>query len=255
MQNRLKAQLQAGRPAFGVSVMVPSPQVVEMLGHIGFDWVLLDCEHGTLTLESLELMAMAAQAAGLTAVARPRCNTPEEIDAVLDRGVQGVQVPHVSTLEDARRAVEACRYHPQGRRGLAVGTRAAHYGISLSLAAHTAEANEEMLVCIQIEDATALENLPALLAVAGVDVFFLGPSDLSQSLGFPGQPDAPVVQAALTQAFAAIHAAGRIAGCAGHAAATLARLGQGVLYTYTHLPALLTAGGRGFLQTVGAPPR
>jgi 2-keto-3-deoxy-L-rhamnonate aldolase RhmA len=86
---------------------------------------------------------------------------------------------------------------------------------------------------------------PSLLAVEGVDVFSMGPSDLSQSLGFPGQPDAPVVRAALTQAFAVIHAAGRIAGCAGPASATVARPGQGVRYAYTHLPALLTAGGRG----------
>ncbi|HTU00492.1 MAG TPA: aldolase/citrate lyase family protein [Candidatus Sulfotelmatobacter sp.] len=256
MTNRMKQKLSAGEPAFGVSVMVPSPQIVEMLGHLGFDWVLLDCEHGTVTLESLELMAMAAQAVGLTPIARPKRNAPEELQAVLDRGVQGVQVPHVNTAEEARQAVAACRYHPEGQRGLAVGTRSARYGIRLSLAEHTAEANAETLVCIQLEEAEALANLEAILAVPGVDVFFLGPSDLSQSLGFPGRPDAPVVKTAMAQAFAAIRAAGRIAGCAGNAAATVERLGRGVRYTYTHLPNLLTAGGDAFLKAVRpAPPR
>ena len=253
MANRMKEKLYAGEPAFGVSVMVPSPQIVEMLGHLGFDWVLLDCEHGTLSVESLELMAMAAQAAGLTPIARPKRNAPEELQAVLDRGVLGVQVPHVNTAEEARQAVAACRYHPEGQRGLAVGTRAARYGIHLSLAQHTTEANAETLVCIQLEEAEALGNLSGMLEVPGVDVFFLGPSDLSQSLGFPGQPDAPPVKAAMARAFAAIRAAGRIAGCAGNAAATKERLELGVRYTYTHLPALLAAGGDAFLKAVRPP--
>ncbi|MBI3918050.1 MAG: hypothetical protein HY322_13700 [Betaproteobacteria bacterium] len=126
-QNRMKEKLRAGEPVFGVSVMIPSPQIVEMVGAAGFDWVLLDCEHGTLTLESVELMAMAAEACGITAIARPVTRSPEHILQVLDRGVLGVQVPHVNTAEDARRVVAAVKFHPLGQRGLAAGTRAAAY--------------------------------------------------------------------------------------------------------------------------------
>ncbi|MEO8717809.1 MAG: aldolase/citrate lyase family protein, partial [Burkholderiales bacterium] len=93
----MKAKLRAGEPVFGVSVMIPSPQIVEIIGAAGFDWVLLDCEHGTLTLESVELMAMAAEACGITAIARPVSRSAEHILQVLDRGVTGVQVPHVNT--------------------------------------------------------------------------------------------------------------------------------------------------------------
>src|SRR5215510_5165959 len=132
--NRMKAKLKAGEPAFGVSVMIPSPQIVEMVGAAGFDWVLLDCEHGTLTLESVELMAMAAEAAGITAIARPMTSSPEHILQVLDRGVMGVQVPHVITAEDARRVISAVKYHPLGSRGLAAGTRAANYDAHGTLA-------------------------------------------------------------------------------------------------------------------------
>jgi len=112
-RNPMKEKLKAGEPVFGVSVMIPSPQIVEMIGAFGFDWVLLDCEHGTLALESVELMAMAAEACGLTAIARPATKSPEHILQVLDRGVLGVQVPHVNTLADARAA--ACIDAGRGR--------------------------------------------------------------------------------------------------------------------------------------------
>ena len=113
----MKAKLLAGQPALGCSVMFPSPQIVEMLGHAGFDWVLLDCEHGSLSLSDVELMAMAADAVGITAIARPRSNANADIQSVMDRGVMGVQVPHVNTADDARRAVSAVKFGPAQAAG------------------------------------------------------------------------------------------------------------------------------------------
>ena len=110
--NRMKAKLKAGEPALGCSVMIPSPQIVEMLGHAGFDWVLLDCEHGSLAPADVELMAIAADAVGITAIARPRSNATVDIQGVMDRGVMGVQVPHVNSADDARRAVAAVKFGP-----------------------------------------------------------------------------------------------------------------------------------------------
>src|ERR1700681_4509045 len=121
--NRMKALMLSGRPALGCSVMFPGPQLVEMLGHAGFDWVLLDCEHGSLSLADVELMAMAADAVGITAIARPRTNSNADIQSVMDRGVMGVQVPHINTADDARRAVSAVKFGPGAARGLAAGTR------------------------------------------------------------------------------------------------------------------------------------
>ena len=118
MQNRMKDKIARGEAAFGVSLMFPSPQLVEMIGHAGFDWVLLDCEHGSIGPGDLELMAMAADAVGITPIARPRSNASAEIQAVMDRGVMGVQVPHVITKADAERAVAAVKFGPQGARGL-----------------------------------------------------------------------------------------------------------------------------------------
>ena len=202
LKNRLKEKLLSGQPAFGVSVMFPSPQVVEMVGRLGFDWVLIDCEHGSISPESVELMAMAAELAGVTAIARPWSNSPEAILRLMDRGVMGVQVPHVNTAADARQAVESVKFHPLGTRGLAAGTRPAHYGFNVSAADYVEEANRETLVCIQLEEAEALGNLGEILQVEGVDVFFIGPSDLSQSLGYPGRSDAPEVREAMDRAFA-----------------------------------------------------
>src|SRR5215207_1512539 len=144
--NRMKSKLLAGQPSLGASVMIPSPHLVEMLGHAGFDWVLIDCEHGTISLESVELMVMAADAAGITPIARPASNRSSDILQVMDRGAMGVQVPHVNSAADARRAVEAVKFHPQGTRGLAVGTRSSLYGFSGAMHEYVEVANRESLV-------------------------------------------------------------------------------------------------------------
>jgi 4-hydroxy-2-oxoheptanedioate aldolase len=246
--NRMKEKLRAGAPAFGVSVMIPSPQLVEMLGAFGFDWVLLDCEHGTLTLESVELMAMAAEAAGMTAIARPVSNSPVHILQVLDRGVAGVQVPHVRNAVEARAAVTAVKYHPLGSRSLAAGTRAAQYDAHGSMAEHVRSANAETLIAAQIEDHEALAHLDEILQVDAIDVFFVGPSDLSQSMGHPGNPKAPEVAAAIDACLARIRAAGRIAGMPATAEQLSDALDKGVRYIYTHVPRLLAASARGYFE-------
>lgn len=249
-QNAMKRKLRSGEPVLGVSMMVPCPQIVEMIGKLGFDWVMIDCEHGSLSLESVELMIIAAEASGMVPIVRPQAGHPDAIAQVLDRGALGVQVPHVNTADDARRAVESAKHYPMGQRGLAVGTRSADYGLGLSMADHVRQANEETLVCIQLEEAEALRNLEAITQVQGVDVFFVGPSDLSQSMGYPGQPNAPAVRAAISRAFAQIRAAGRTPGSAGSAEQVAEYLDEGCLYLYTHLPRLLAYGTAQFMQTV-----
>jgi 4-hydroxy-2-oxoheptanedioate aldolase len=249
--NGMKAKLLAGEPAFGVSVMIPSPQIVEMLGALGFDWVLIDCEHGTISLETVELMAMAAEASGITAIARPATGSAEHILQVMDRGVLGVQVPHVCTAEDARQAVEAVKYHPQGRRGLAAGTRPSGYGFAGAMADYVAAANRETLVCVQIEDEAAVVNVDEILGVEGVDVFFIGPSDLSQSMGHPGDPKAAPVRDAIESTLAKIRAAGKIPGLPASSETIRDIQDKGARYIYTHLTRLLAQGSADFL---GAAP-
>lgn len=246
--NRMKEKLRAGEPAFGVSVMIPSPQIVEMVAAAGFDWVLLDCEHGTLTLESVELMAMAAEASGITAIARPVTRSAEHILQVLDRGVSGVQVPHVNTAAQAREVLAAVKYHPAGRRSLAAGTRAAVYDSHGGLADYVKAANEQTLIAVQIEDQEAIDNIDELLAVEDIDVFFIGPSDLSQSMGHPGNPKAPVVAEAIDTSFRKMLAAGRTPGTPAVAENVRDVLDKGVRYIYTHLPRLLSGSAKTYLK-------
>jgi 4-hydroxy-2-oxoheptanedioate aldolase len=246
--NRMKEKLRAGEPVFGVSVMIPSPQIVEMCAAAGFDWVLLDCEHGTLTLESVELMAMAAEASGITAIARPVSKAPEHILQVLDRGVMGVQVPHVNSAKDAQDVLNAVKYHPLGKRGLAAGTRSAVYDSHGTLADYVKAANDMTLIAVQLEDCEAIEKIDEILKVDGIDVFFIGPSDLSQSMGHPGNPKAPVVAAAIDGSFKKMLAAGRTPGTPAVAENVREVLDKGVKYIYTHLPRLLSGSAKTYLK-------
>ena len=247
-RNPMKEKLKAGEPVFGVSVMIPSPQIVEMVAAAGFDWVLLDCEHGTLTLESVELMAMAAEASGITAIARPVSRSAEHILQVLDRGVMGVQVPHVNTAADAREVLAAVKYHPVGKRGLAAGTRSAVYDSIGTLADYVKAANESTLIAIQLEDKEAIDNIDELLKVEGIDVFFIGPSDLSQSMGHPGNPKASPVAEAIESSFRKMVAARRTPGTPATAENVRETIDKGVRYIYTHLPRLLSSSAKAYLK-------
>jgi 2-keto-3-deoxy-L-rhamnonate aldolase RhmA len=218
-----------------------------MIAAAGFDWVLLDCEHGTITLESVELMAMAAEASGITAIARPVSRSAEHILQVLDRGVMGVQVPHVNTAADAREVVAAVKFHPLGKRSIAAGTRAAVYDAHGSLTDYVKAANDATLIAVQIEDKEAVDNLDQLLKIDDIDVFFVGPSDLSQSMGFPGDPKAPSVAQAIDSSFRKMLAAQRTPGTPATAENLKGVLDKGVRYIYTHLPRLLSASAKAYL--------
>ena len=247
-ENRMKSMLQAGEPALGCSIMVPSPQMVEMVAHAGFDWVLIDMEHGTIGPESAELMIMAADASGITPIARPPSNRKADISSVMDRGAMGVQVPHVNSAEDARAAVSAVKFGPGENRGLAAGTRPDSYGLSRSMSEFVETSNKQTLVCVQLEHAAAIENVDDILGVDGVDVFFIGPSDLSQSMGYPGNPNAEPVKTAIERTLQKIVDADKISGMPASAENLENVLASGSQYIYTHLPKIVDIGASAFLK-------
>jgi 2-keto-3-deoxy-L-rhamnonate aldolase RhmA len=157
-------------------------------------------------------------------------------------------VPHVNSAADARAAVAAVKFGPGAARGLAAGTRPDSWGLGSRMPDFAAAANAQSLVCVQIEHADAVANLDEILAVDGIDVYFIGPSDLSQSMGFPGDPKAPPVAAAIDTALAKIRNAGRTPGMPATAETLKHVVGQGCRYIYTHLPRLLGAGASAFLK-------
>jgi 4-hydroxy-2-oxoheptanedioate aldolase len=210
-ENVVKRRLQAGESLIGMLLGFNSPAFVELVALAGFDFVLIDCEHGPMDLESVEAMVRAAEAAGLTPLARVPHNEASVILRFLDVGVMGVLVPHVETAEDARRAVAAIKYPPEGERGLA-GVRANEYGAREPMAEYVRRANEETLFMALIESRKGVENAAAIAAVPGVDVVQIGPNDLSMSMGHYGRMDHPEVQAAIDQVIAAAQAAGKVPG-------------------------------------------
>jgi 4-hydroxy-2-oxoheptanedioate aldolase len=188
----------------------------------------------------------------MTPIVRPEANRPEVLMRYLDRGAMGLQVPHVTTKTEAVAAVRATKYYPLGDRGLARGQRSTGYGLAGGgIADYIAASNRETLVCVQIEEKEGLDNLGEILTVDGVDVFFIGPTDLSQSLGYPGQRDHPVVKSAVDSAFATIHAAGKASGTTCGADDVAANVKKGVIYHYTHIATFMTYYGRHFLKQAG----
>jgi 4-hydroxy-2-oxoheptanedioate aldolase len=248
--NTLKRRLQAGKAAFGVMCTFPSPAVVEMLGHLGFDWILLDNEHGSITVDTAEACIAAAELTGMAPIVRPVANRPDVIAPFLDRGAWGVQVPHVNTADEARAAVDAVKYGPEGHRGIFSGGRPAGYGFAGSTADYAKDANAQTLVCLMLEEVEAIDNLPDLVKVPGVDVYFIGSGDLSQSMGLTGQQAHPDVQKLMERGVKTIVDAGRIAGCSCPDNLIPKFLGLGVQYFHSNVSRLLQQSSHAYLQTM-----
>jgi 4-hydroxy-2-oxoheptanedioate aldolase len=193
--NETKARLRAGEHVYGCFQRYPDPGLAELLALQGFDFLVLDAEHGTMEPRECENMVRAAELGGATPLVRVPANDPSVILRFMDTGAQGVHVPLASSALDADAAVRSVKYGPRGSRGL-TGVRAASYGQREPLAEYVERANEETLVVVQIETREALEQVPAIAAVDGVDVVFVGPTDLSHSLGVPGQISHPLVEEA-----------------------------------------------------------
>lgn len=199
--NRLKQALADGKTVFGLLNSIPSPLVVEMIGYAGYDFVILDMEHVCVNPETLENMVRAAECAGMTPLVRVPNAAPETILRALDCGALGIVVPHVRNQSDAEQAVAASRYHPLGSRGIS-GGRTTGFG-TIDLPTYFERANREIMVVAMIEDREGVDNLDAILSVAGIDMVLEGAIDLSQSYGVPGQPQHPSVQAAIDRIAAA----------------------------------------------------
>ncbi len=250
--NTVKAKLRAGEPTVGVFCNIPSAASVEMLGYMGFDFAIVDAEHGPMDLETNEEMIRAADATGIVPIVRVALNAPQNTLRYLDAGALGVQMPMVNTAEEARRVVDSTKFPPVGRRGLAV-TRAAGYGVDGPLTAYVERANEETLVIVQVETREALANVAEIAAVDMVDMVFLGPTDLSAALGVPGQPTHPDVMAAIEEAGKVVQAAGKATGTIARDATAYAHWRErGFLYLATGLTNFIAAAGQEFLGGVRA---
>ncbi|MFZ5945766.1 MAG: HpcH/HpaI aldolase family protein [Bacillota bacterium] len=190
-ENLLKSKLKAGKVCLGTFGRM-GPAAVEILGHTGWDFVVIDMEHGGFEIPQVEHLLRAARGAGITGLVRVAEPRSSYIMRALDAGAEGVQIPQVETGEQAEIVTRAARYFPEGNRGLCSFVRASGYR-SIEPDVHIPTSNQEVLTVVHIEGELAAKNAEQLLDAPGLDVLFLGPWDLSQSLGVPGQTDHPKV--------------------------------------------------------------
>jgi 2-dehydro-3-deoxyglucarate aldolase/4-hydroxy-2-oxoheptanedioate aldolase len=205
-----RARLLAGEPVFGTFLSTGSAASAEVCGRAGFDWCLVDLEHGLGDESALQAQLVALELSGVPALVRVESGAPLRIGRVLDHGAAGVMIPRVRSAAEAAEAVAGTRYPPTGVRGVALSVRGAGYGTARAEDVGRIDAGVTML--IQIENEAALGDVAAIAAVEGVDVLFVGPNDLSHSMGIAGRFDDQRYLDALAAVAAAARAAGKVAG-------------------------------------------
>lgn len=201
--NALRARLAEGRTAIGTMVAeLRQPSVMQCLANAGFDWVIIDNEHGTFSIETIADLSRTARLLGLTPVVRVPALSYEAISQSLDGGAQGVMLPRVRSAAEVAGAVAAVKYPPEGERGSAGGRGHTNFRAG-NIVQMMADSNRETFVIVQIETREAVEAVDEILAVPGVDAALIGPNDLSIALGVPGRLRDPVLEAAIERVQAA----------------------------------------------------
>lgn len=207
LANRLKARLRAGEPLYGAWLGLASPVVAELMACAGYDFLVVDQEHGAGSLQDAAQMLRACDARGTPAIVRVPWNDQVYLKRILDLGAMSVMVPMVEDAEEAAAAVAACRYPPAGRRGYAApAMRCSAFGF---IPDYVPRANDELLVIAQVESAAAAGRAQAIAAVDGVDMVLIGINDMAGTVGLLEKLDRPEVDALVRQAEAGVRAAGK----------------------------------------------
>jgi len=207
--NEFKKRLLAHEQRVGLFATLNSPALVELLAGWGFDWVLIDTEHSPSEMADVIEQLRVLEGHGVAAVVRPAWSDRILIKRLLDAGARTLLIPSVDTAEEATAAVSFTRYPPEGVRGVSGSTRAASYGQHPD---YLRTAADDICILVQIETATALQNLEEIASTPGVDGVFIGPADLAASLGHLGDSQHPEVQHAVDDAFRRLQAIGKARG-------------------------------------------
>lgn len=192
----LKKRLKSGKPAVGSWVTLAHPAIPEILCRAGYAWLGIDLEHSSITIREAEELIRVTSLCGAAPLVRLTSNNPDQIKRVMDAGAHGIIVPMVNTAEEAETAVSSMRYPPQGRRGVSLA-RAQGYGASFS--EYRRWLSSDAVVVAMIEHIDGVRNAGSILSVKGIDAYFIGPYDLSASLGIPGETAHPSVRDAMRQ--------------------------------------------------------
>ncbi len=198
-KSRVKQLLKEGKVVYGTFVKSTDPAVIEILGHIGFDFAIIDNEHIGMSKQTLTALIRAAQLAGIEPIVRVRSKDTQEILQTLDAGAQGIQVPNVDTLDDMRGVSDAVYFAPKGKRGFATTSRAAQYGLT-NIDSYVKEVEDQVMIITHCETVESVKTLEQQISLHAHDAFFIGPMDMSQSVGVIGHPEDPKVEKVITEA-------------------------------------------------------
>jgi 4-hydroxy-2-oxoheptanedioate aldolase len=245
-RNTVKQKLANGEISTVISGYMVNAEMIEFLGQFGFDAAWIECEHGPVTWDQIGDLSRACDLWKMTSLVRVPCNEPWVITRTFDRGANGIVVPHVNTKEQAEQVVRSAKFGPTGLRGMYGGRRA------LGVENYFQAANDETLVVILIEEIEALRNLHEILMVDHIDVFFVAPSDLAQTMGLTGQMNHPKVAEAVDGAIKQIVGAGRVAGTLVWDHTLEHYLDLGVRFVMTLWNNWIAAGAKSYLTKVNA---
>ena len=209
LARKIKERMRRGEPSIGSWMSMAHPSIAEILAMAGYDWIVIETEHTAIDVSEVLRLIIAIEQRGSVPLVRLAWNDPIQAKAVLDSGAAGVLIPMVNTKADAELAVSMTKYPPLGSRGVGLA-RAQGYGINFD--AYVTNANADTLLLVQIEHREAVENIEQILSVTGIDGVFIGPYDLSLSLGIPGRLNHPDILAAKQKVLTATLAHGLIAG-------------------------------------------
>jgi 2-keto-3-deoxy-L-rhamnonate aldolase RhmA len=248
----LRARILSGETLIGVFSDLASPLAAELCGQAGFDWIVLDLEHGAATEADLLALLHAVGTTPMAALVRPQSAERLRVGRALDLGAEGIMLPQLKSIDEVREAVSYLRYPPVGQRGVALRTRGADMG-ALSHADIARVVNERVVGIVQVESPTIVADADAIAALEEVDVLFVGPADLSHSLGIPGRFDDARFQDALKAVVAACEGQGKAAGILIYDAAALPPLID-LGFRFIGLGSegsFVSAGARAMLQAAG----
>ena len=243
-KNKTKSKLKQNQPVYGVLSSSSDPTLAEVIGLLGFDFYMLDAEHGPLTSAQAVNVARACESVDITPLVRVGQFDMKLVLQYLDAGMMGIMMPGLRTAVQIQQFVQGAKYPPEGNRGLGPG-RSANYllGTPAEQAAYVAQANEQILILPQFEEISLLENLPELTAVPGIDGFVIGPRDFALSMGHADSANYPDVQQHIDEAIAVVHQAGLWVGItAANQPAAQQQIDRGAAIILTTVSSLLQAG-------------
>lgn len=249
IENRVKTRLGNREPVFGVIAPNHDPIVAEVIGRVGFDFYMLDGEHGSIGPAQAENIVRACEAVGITPLARVRSTDPKLLLQFMDAGIMGVMMPGIETADDVKRLVDAIKYPPMGTRGLGP-VRAADYMLGpMPQAKYVSYANEQTLVLPQIEDINAVKHLEEMARVEGIDGFIIGPRDLAMSMGYYDGPGHDEVKTVINNIFEIVLGSGLVLGTtAGTGEEAKALVERGALICLGSVSGLLKSAATTFFR-------